>query len=307
MSSEEDGRSWHEENITPDLLQRERIERVIYSGRTAYQAVRILDLACFGRTLVLDGHTQSTQVDEFVYHEALVHPSLLSHPNPSNVFIAGGGEGATLREVLAHRSVSQVVMVDIDREVVELCQQHLPSWHQGAFQDPRVSLHFADAQRFLEEDPQRYDVIIVDVPDPLENGPAYQIFTQEFYRLALDRLTDQGLVVAQAGHTGPAYYEQCFPAVVRTMNQVFPHVFPCEAYVPSFGSEWGFVMGSRGPNPLELDPQEVDALISRRITRKLRFYDGITHRGMFSLPKYLRRAIEEETRLITLAQPLFVP
>ena len=297
---------WHYEYITPELLQAERVDRVIYSGRTAYQSVTIQDTACFGRTLVLDNKTQSTELDEFVYHEALVQPSMITHPDPKQVFVAGGGEGATAREVLSHRSVRRVVMADIDREVVELCRQHLPSHHRGAFDDSRLELHFDDALEFLDKSPDRFDVAIIDVPDPLEKGPAYLLYTQEFYGLLRERLNHQGLMVAQSGPTGPAFYEQCFSAVAKTISTVFPQVFLYEAFVPSFGSTWGFVVGALGPDPAALSVAEVDSRIAKRVGHPLRHYDGITHRGMFSVPKYLRAALAGESRVITRETPLFV-
>ena len=298
---------WHYEFITPELLQAELVDRVVFTGRTAYQAVTIQDTACFGRTLVLDGKTQSTEVDEFIYHEALVHPSLIAHPGPNDVFVAGGGEGATVREVLGHTSTERVVMVDIDGEVVELCRRHLPNHHQGAFDDPRLELHHADAFEFLESSTEKFDAAVIDVPDPLEGGPAYRLYTREFYELLRERLRPNGIMVAQAGPTGPAFYEQCFSAVANTIASVFPSVFLSEAFVPSFGATWGFVVGSLGPDPSALSVEEVDARLADRVTRELRYYDGVTHRGMFSVPKYLRRAVAAESRIITKATPLFVP
>jgi spermidine synthase len=298
---------WHYEYITPDLLQAERVERVHFAGRTAYQDVTIQDTACFGRTLVLDGKTQSTELDEFIYHEALVHPALISHPAPESVFIAGGGEGATAREALAHDSVRRVTMVDIDAEVVDLCRRFLPNHHQGAFDDPRLELHHADAFAFLDGSTESFDAAIVDVPDPLEGGPAYLLYTREFYELLRDRLRPGGVMVAQSGPTGPAFQEQCFAAVANTIRSVFPSSFLSEAFVPSFGATWGFVIGSLGPDPSALSVDEVDAGLAERVTRELRYYDGVTHRGMFSVPRHLRQAQATETRVITRATPLFVP
>lgn len=297
---------WHYENITPDLMQVERVNSVIFEGDTQYQHVRVHVGACFGLSLVLDGKTQSTEADEFVYHEALVHPSMIAHPAPRTVFVAGGGEGATAREVLAHRSVEKVVMVDIDREVVDLCREHLPNHHRGAFDDPRLDLRFADALAYLEETDERFDVAVIDVPDPLEQGPAYLIFTREFYELLMSRLTPDGLMVAQSGPTGPAFYEQCFSAVASTVASVFPSMFACETFVPSFGTTWGFVIGSMGPDPAALTAPEVDQRIAERITSELGYYDGETQRGMFCLPKFLREALAQEKRIITKADPLFV-
>ena len=297
---------WHYELITPGLLQTEQRLRVFYRGQTEYQHVEVMDGATFGRTLVLDGKTQSTEVDEFAYHEALVHPSMIAHPNPKSVFVAGGGEGATIREVMSHRSVEQVVMVDIDKQVVDLCREYLPNHHQGSFDDPRLELHHMDALEFLEDTSLRFDVVIVDVPDPLEAGPAYLLFTQEFYSLLKERLRPGGLMVAQSGPTGPAFYEQCFSAVANTVGSVFSGVYLSEAFVPSFGTTWGFVIGSTGPDPTSLSVEETDSRISDRIDGELRFLDGITLRGMTSVPKYLRKAVDAEEKIITRDNPIFV-
>ena len=297
---------WHYELITPGLLQTEQRLRVFYRGQTEYQHVEVMDGATFGRTLVLDGKTQSTEVDEFAYHEALVHPSMIAHPNPKSVFVAGGGEGATIREVMSHRSVEQVVMVDIDKQVVDLCREYLPNHHQGSFDDPRLELHHMDALEFLEDTSLRFDVVIIDVPDPLEAGPAYLLFTQEFYSLLKERLRPGGLMVAQSGPTGPAFYEQCFSAVANTVGSVFSGVYLSEAFVPSFGTTWGFVIGSTGPDPTSLSVEETDSRISDRIDGELRFLDGITLRGMTSVPKYLRKAVDAEEKIITRENPIFV-
>ncbi len=198
-------------------------------------------------------------------------------------------------------------MVDIDREVVELCRRFLAGHSRGAFDDPRLELHHADAYSFLEGSRETFDVVIVDVPDPLEEGPAYLLFTQEFYRLLKGRLNPGGLVVAQSGPSGPAFYDQCYSAVARTAGSVFPNVYTSEAFIPSFGTTWSSVVSSLGPNPTELAPEEVDRRLLERLTTELRYYDGVTHRGMFSVPKYLRGAVEAESRIITRANPLYVP
>ena len=301
------GERWHFEYITPVLVQGERVERVIAEGDSHYQHYLIQDTSLFGRSLVLDDKTQSTALDEFVYHEALVHPAMISHPEPRTVFIAGGGEGATAREVLAHRSVERVVMVDIDREVVELCKRHLPDHHRGSFEDPRLELIHEDAQTYLERVEERFDIAVIDVPDPLEAGPAYLIFTREFYGLLVGRLNPGGMVVAQSGPTGPAFLEQCYSAVANTMRTVFPSVYGSEAFVPAFGTTWGFVVASLGPDPTSPSADEIDKRIARRVASDLRFYDGTTHVGIFALPKYLRVAMEREARIITRDAPLYVP
>ncbi len=304
-SSLEEG-GWHFEHITPNLLQAEKIQRIICSEETEFQSLVILDTTEFGRTLLLDGKTQSTEFDEFVYHEALVHPSLITHPEPKTVFIAGGGEGATAREVLAHRSVDLVTMTDIDSKTVNLCKKYLPQFQNGAFDDPRLDLNFADAYEFLSNSGQQFDIIVIDVPDPLEEGPAHHLYTSEFYGLLRSRLNPLGMISVQSGPTGPVFHKQCFAAVAKTIQSVFQTTFIYESFIPSFGSTWGFVIGSLGPDPSKLSPLEIDSRISPRITRSPIYFDGITHRGMFSVPKYLRSAVAEETRIISKKNPLFV-
>ena len=317
---------WAKEAVTPDLHQLTRIRRVVYEGRTRFQQVEILDTEIFGRVLRLDGKTQSSQSDEYVYHEALVHPVMLHHPAPRRVFIGGGGEGATLREVLRHRSVESVVMVDLDEEVVNLCKEHLPTWHQGAFDDPRVELRHEDALAYLENSDEPFDVMILDLVDPMEAGPAYRLYTQEFYRMASDRLTDNGALVVQSGPAiagmtaGPATDANShepealtdlvrgFTALYHTLGSVFPIATGYSPVIMDFGGAWSFVLASKsGEDPAVLAPEQVDTLISDRITVNLGYYDGITHRHIFSLPKPLRDALAAETWIVTEEHPLLVP
>lgn len=296
---------WYYEYITPDLFLASNLTNVFYSGETRYQRVEIIETEPFGRCLVLDGRTQSSEADEFVYHETLVQPALTSLVAPRSAFIAGGGEGATAREVLSHRTIERVVMVDLDQEVVELCQEYLPNHHQGAFQDPRMELVFTDAWKYLEMTRDRFDIVVMDIPDPLEGGPAYLLFTQEFYRLAQERLNPGGFIVAQAGPCGPLNYKETFTAIHHTMSTVFPSVTPYRCYVPSFGSPWGFVIASSGPVPTDLSPKDADERLAARLLRPLRHYDGITHQGLFLLPKYIRGGLREEKRVVTRNEPLY--
>ncbi|MBI4233168.1 MAG: polyamine aminopropyltransferase [Chloroflexi bacterium] len=301
-----DRRKWYFELITPDLMQLASIRTVLYSGRTAYQSVEVLETGPYGRCLVLDGKTQSAEADEFIYHESLVQPALVAHPRPQRVLVAGGGEGATLREVLRHRCVRRVVMVDLDQEVVELCQKYLPGHHQGAFQDARLELHFGDAKAFLEQSRETFDVIVLDLPDPMEGGPAWQLYTQRFYRMVRDRLEPGGLLVTQSGPAGPLNYREVFTAIHNTLETVFPQVYPFFTYVQSFGEAWGFTIASLGPNPAELSPGQVDTRLGERGVAGLRFYDGLVHGGLFALPLFLRQALAAEERIITEEKPLFV-
>ena len=296
---------WFYDYVTPDMLQLYSIEEAIYSGKTEFQSVEIIELGSLGKCLILDGKIQSSEADEFIYHEALVHPAMFTHPNPEKVFIAGGGEGATLREVLAHKSVKRAVMVDIDSEVIDICRRLLPSLHQGSFEDSRLELHYADARGHLKQSQEDFDVIILDLPEPIEEGPAFQLYTKEFYEFLRGKLTSQGILCLQAGCSVWGNH-LLFTAINHTLKSVFPSVFPYQTHVPSYGGTWGFALASQKSNPLNLSPTEIDRMIPSRMKMSPRFYDGIAHHGVFMLPKHLRQAIDEEKRIITEKESLFI-
>jgi spermidine synthase len=300
------GRTWYTEAVAPNLFQTCSVRSILYTGRTAYQSVQLLDTGPFGRVLVLDGKTQSGEVDEAIYHEALVHPAMILHPHPRRVFIAGGGEGATLREVLAHTTVEKAVMVDIDGEVVELCKRFLPSHHRGAFDDPRAELHLTDAAAYLRNTAEPFDVAILDLPDPLEGGPAALLFTREFYALVRDRLTEAGIVATQAGPASLGLTEE-MATVHATLAAVFPHVASYRAEVLSFGVNWAFTVASKGEAPAALPPQEVDRRIGQRMRLPPATFDGLTYQGMLALPKYLREALGRQGRVATEVDPARAP
>ena len=297
---------WHFEVVSLDLSMLYRIKDVLYTGQTAYQKVDILQSEEFGRCLVLDGKTQSTEFDEHVYHECLVHPALLSHPDPRSVFIGGGGEGTTLREVLAHRSVKKVTMIDLDKEVVDLCRRFLPQHHQGSFDDSRVELLYQDARGYLAETDESYDVIVLDLVDPMEGGPAYLLYTREFYRLAAQRLNPGGILVTQSGPAGLINYTECFTPIAQTLSGLFPEIRPYTVYVPSFITPWGFTMAVSDPSTSLPGSDDFMQEAQSRIAGELRYLDGVTCHGLFALPRYIREGIASETRTVTDDDPVFM-
>lgn len=297
---------WHNEPISPGLIHYWAVENVVYSGSSKYQEINILDTVPYGRCLVLDGKIQSSEWDEFIYHELLIHPAMLSFHNPERILLAGGGEGASAREILRHRSVKKLTMVDLDKELVDLCIKFLPKMNTGVFEDQRLEIKFMDIFEYLRNSEDIFDVIIFDLPDSTEGSPVDQLYTLSFYQMAYEKLAPNGILVTQSGPTSFLNYSEIFPAIHNTINQIFHNVTSLSASIPSFGDTWGFTIGSLGKNTNELSLKEVDVELKRRGVTNLNFYDGTTHIGSINLPKYLRDAINSETRIITSQHPLHV-
>jgi spermidine synthase len=279
---------WYIERLTGHEIHGHRIKRRLAKVRTKFQTAEVLDTRDYGRCLFLDGLVQSTRMDEFIYHESLVHPGLMLHPRPETVFLAGGGEGAPLREILKHPSVKKIIMVEIDRGVVELSRKHLRPWHAGAWRDPRLRLFFEDARVHLENNPVRYDVLILDLCDPGESGPARKLFTVEFYRLLRKRMNPQGLAVIQAGSSN-LNMPKGFSRIYQSLRDVFGQVLPYQVCVPAYVGPWVFFLARRTRS---LDFQDRKVLIrryrSRRLAGRLSFYDPDMHQALFTLPPYFR-------------------
>ncbi|HHT9120786.1 MAG TPA: polyamine aminopropyltransferase [Candidatus Hypogeohydataceae bacterium YC41] len=294
---------WFRDYFNPYEHHEHALKGILYTGRSAFQEIVVAETLNFGRCLILDNEVQCAERDEFIYHEALIHPALALHPCPKRVAIIGGGEGASLRETLRHKTVEKAVMVDIDREVVECAKRYLPTFHNGAFADRRSEVLYMDGRKYLEDSKEPFDAVIIDINCPMEGGPAYMLFTKEFYSMVKERLTDQGVLAVQADNTSPAAFNT-FTTVANTLKQVFPGVFPYTAYVPFFALMWGFCLATKGQNPLELSPEEIDRRISQRVQGQLRYYDGITHHSILNLPKYLREAIKAQTKVNTDSHPI---
>ncbi|HOL17702.1 MAG TPA: polyamine aminopropyltransferase [Bacillota bacterium] len=294
--------NWYVEYTSPHHGYMYAVRRHIYSGETPYQRVDLIDTFIFGRCLILDGRIQSAAVDEHIYHEALIHPALVLHRNPKRALVMGGGEGAVLRELCRHPGLEQVVMVDIDREVVELCRKHLPGWHGNCFDDPRVEVLHMDARRYLEDTKHRYDLIYSDLTEPEEEGPSRLLFTRQFFELVKNRLAPGGILTVQAGCFSIDLLE-AHASIRKTLQQCFASVFSYHTYIPSFNANWGFLLASEHLDPLGVSAAEIDRRLDNLIS-PLKFYDGETHHGMFRVPKDIRSALAQDGKVIDDDEPL---
>ncbi len=263
--------------------------RVYVARRTKFQEVIIADLEDFGKSLVLDGYIQSSLVDEYMYHESLVHPAMSIHPNPRRVLIVGGGEGATLREVLKHSTVEEAVMVDIDEEVVKLSKEYLKEMHQGAFDDPRARVVIEDGKKFLAETDRKFDVVILDLTDPYSSEIARELYTEEFYRLVASKMNTPGVMVTQAGNS--FFFEDIYEDIVKAVKRVFDYVVEYGSWIPSFGYICNFVLGSKGINPYAFDDSKVDKVLEQRGV-KTKYFNGKVYLSMLYSPIIERSGVK---------------
>ncbi len=282
---------WYVESWGPTEEHHHAIESVYYAGRSAFQQISVIETPVFGKMLILDGDTQSSQADEKIYHESLVHPAMAASARPRDVLILGGGEGATLREVLRHPDVTRCTMVDIDGDVVELSKKFLPEWADGAFGDPRARVIIGDALKFLATDRDAYDLIISDLTEPLEDSPSNILFNDDVFRTIKARLAPGGVYVLQAS---TAAFHNCslHAKMARTLRKHYRHVRSFYTHVPAFDTDWAFLACSDAVDAAALDADHVNAYCGRLRGENF-FYDGETHRRLFALPLYLRRALAQ--------------
>jgi spermidine synthase len=275
--------AWYRETLHPYIQESVRIEENLHEGRTAYQAVHIFRNASMGIVMALDGVIQTTEADEFIYHEMLAHLPILAHGRVRRVLVIGGGDGGCIEEVLKH-AIERVVMVELDAQVVALAKQHLTSICRGAFEDPRLELIIADGAEYVARTDERFDLVIVDSTDPI--GPGIVLFEAPFYAGCQRCLDAGGILITQNGV--PFFQQQAFDETREARAELFRHSGYYFATVPTyFGGEMAFGWAS---DAVDLAAADL-ALIRRRYRdwdRETRYYNPEIHRGAFAIPNYLK-------------------
>jgi len=233
---------WHSTALTTVIENRLYLNRIIYKKQTPYQ--KIVVTAINGRIqLYINGAIQFDSIDEYRYHESLVHPVMLSAQAHENILIIGGGDGMALREVLKYKDVQKVTLVDLDPAITTLFKEHktLSKLNEHSYNNPKVTVINQDAWKFIEQSRVLYDVIIIDLPDP-NNISLSRLYSKSFYHLLKKQLSKGGAMVTQA--SSPLYTHKAFWSIERTMRATELYTLPYHTYIPSFG-EWGFVLASK--------------------------------------------------------------
>ncbi|HSC82086.1 MAG TPA: polyamine aminopropyltransferase [Pseudomonas sp.] len=277
----------YQETLYDGYGQRFRMDKLLHEVRTEHQHLVIFENARMGRVMALDGVIQTTEADEFIYHEMLTHVPILAHGNARRVLIIGGGDGGMLREVRKHRSVESITMVEIDGTVVEMCKEFLPGHSCGAYEDPRLNLVIDDGMNFVATTEERFDVIISDSTDPI--GPGEVLFSENFYQACRRCLNDGGILVTQNGTPFMQLGE--VQNTANRMNGLFADWHFYMAAVPTYiGGSMTFAWGSTDAEyrKLSLDTLRQRFAGSSIVTR---YYNPEVHQGAFALPQYVLQAV----------------
>jgi spermidine synthase len=278
---------WFEETLHPGLRARLRIDKLLYEGESGHQHLMLFENSEFGRVLALDGVIQTTERDEFIYHEMLSHLPLLAHGQAREVLIVGGGDGGMLEEVLKHGAVERATLVEIDAGVIEFSKRYLRTICGDAFEDPRADIAIADGVDHVETTDRRYDVVIVDSTDPI--GPGEALFTKRFYTACKRVLAPGGLLVTQNGV--PFLQGDELRGTIAALKPLFADATCYTATVPGYVG--GCMAFGWATDDADLRTTPLDRLEQRFAAAGLetRYYTPAVHQAAFALPGYIAELI----------------
>ena len=276
---------WVEERHRDYYGTRFRCKKVLFSDKSDYQYIDVVETKGHGRMLLNDGIVMLSEKDEFIYHEMMAHVPLFSHPRPTKVLIIGGGDGGVAREVLRHESVSQCVLVEIDKMVVDVSKKYFPKI-SGSFENPKLQLKIQDGLQFvkeyIKETDEKFDVVLVDSTDPF--GPAKDLFSALFYKDLHYLLSDTGLLVVQA--ESPFFEIATQKFILQSLKSVFPltalYNYSNTVYP---GGLWSFAFASKKYHPLKDFQKE-------KVTKydwNLSYYNADIHRAAFAQPEFMKQ------------------
>jgi len=260
-----------------------RTSRQIGEWQTRFQKLAIYDTPHYGRILCVDGCNVTSEREEFIYHENLVHPALTAHTAPRKVLIIGGGDGGSSEEALKHPSVEQVTMCEADAELVAVAKEHFFAVHRGAFDNPKLRVVIGDGVKFVRDTHERFDLIALDLNDPA--GPE-ALYSADFFQQCRAALAPGGALALHIG--APVARPERVAELAQRLNGIFRIVRPYTLYIPIYGAQWTMAVCSDKLDPKSLTADEIDRRIDQRKLQDLKFYNGETHEGVFALPNFIR-------------------
>lgn len=270
---------WVIEQLTPFFKSGIKTDELIFEKQSRYQLIQIYSSEAFGKVLVLDGAVQTTEKDEYCYHEMLVSLPFLLHGGVKRSLIIGGGDGGALRTML-EMGTSEAWICELDVEVIEACQTHMPEISAGAFNDPRAKLVIKDGFEFMAEKEGYFDLICVDSPDPV--GEAEKLYSSEFYRRVKHALAPGGVVACQSG--SPWLQPDLGRAVFAGLSENFRYVLPYYGLVPSYpGVVWLFTFASDTVDPLAANPP---------VPAGMKIIDENNLKSFFRVPGWIKQVVK---------------
>ena len=254
--------------------------------QTPFQLLEVYETPQLGRIFRLDGFNMTSERDEFFYHENLVHPAACAHAAPKRALVIGGGDGGSSEELLKH-GLEQVHMAELDPDVIAVSREKFAAVHRGVFDDPRLKLTVGDGLAYLRETGVRYDLVSMDLTDPV--GPSVELYSPATFALAKRAMAPGAALTLHIG--SPFFHPQRVRQTLDNLRQVFKVVVPYFAYIPIYGSVWGFATASDTLDPRAVEPAEIERRIAARGVKDLQFYNGEVHRALFALPNYVRKVV----------------
>jgi len=277
---------WFSERHTKNVRFSIKIDKQLFSEKTEHQRIDVFESIDFGRCLVLDGSVMFSEKDEFVYHEMIVHPALAVHPNIKSVLVIGAGDGGVVRELCHYSNIEQIDLVEIDQMLIYAAKKFLPK-SSYKLSDSRVNIIISDGLKFVRKCEDKYDLIIVDSPDPY--GPAEPLFTKEFYGNCYKALKENGIMVNQ--HESP-FYEPDALAMQKVHKNIYKTFDICrvyQAHIPIYPSgHWLFGFASKTYHPLK----DLKEDYWNTLNIKTKYYNTNLHKGAFYLPNYVTELLE---------------
>lgn len=274
---------WYTEKQTPNHGITTKISKTVHTEKSDFQQIDIIETNQFGRMLVLDGMVMTTNKDEFVYHEMITHVALNTHPNPKKVLVVGGGDGGAIREIIKHPSVEKAVLAEIDGRVIETSKEFLPEI-AGALDNPKVDVQVVDGIKYIHDNKNEFDVIMVDSTEPI--GPAVGLFEKGFYQGIYDCLKEDGILVAQT--ESPWFNADLIKRVFKDIKSIFPITRLYTVSIPTYPSGlWSFTMGSKKYDPLAISDEQLKELVDTK------YYTPRIHKSVFQLPKFVEDLVKE--------------
>ena len=279
---------WYTENHQNDTKFSIKVKEHIHSEQSAFQQIDFFVSDTFGTFFTLDGLMMVTEKDEFIYHDMITHIPMAVNTSIKKVLIIGGGDGGTAREVLRYSNIEHVDMVEIDERVVRLCQKYLPQTASMLDKDPRLTLHFEDGLKFVQDATEgSYDLILVDSTDPI--GPGEGLFTYEFYNNCSRILSEDGILINQ--HESPYYvtYEHEMKRAHSKIKDTFPIAKVYQFHMPTYPSgHWLFGFASKKYDPIK----DLQAESWNNLGIQTKYYNTELHIGAFMLPTYVKKGLE---------------